>query len=191
MFLLNAGGKLRDKPNYRAANGRAQAAFFGPVFRPPEVVAMLFIRCRPLRNAPLVLPGVSPTSGASPASIALVTITIVPIPFHCSCGGRRPHHRGSVRLRAGHRESAGSGCTTGRPGTPMVSRARFVADSHALWWYFRSPERLSVGASAVCQNRAIWMMWYICRQTCQAPFNSGLHSVSASGITWRKMSVSV
>ena len=43
---------------------------------------MLFIRCRPLRNAPLALPGVSPTSGASPASIALATITIVPIPSH-------------------------------------------------------------------------------------------------------------
>ena len=39
--------------------------------------------------------------------------------------------------------------------------------------------------------RAMWMMWYICLQTCQAPFNSGFHSVSASGITWRKMSVSV
>ena len=31
----------------------------------------------------------------------------------------------------------------------MVSRTRFVADTHALWWYFRSPERLSVAASAV------------------------------------------
>ena len=25
----------------------------------------------------------------------------------------------------------------------MISRTRFVADTHALWWYFRSPERLS------------------------------------------------
>ncbi len=33
----------------------------------------------------------------------------------------------------------------------MVSRTRFVADTHALWWYFRSPERLSVAASAVFQ----------------------------------------
>ena len=31
----------------------------------------------------------------------------------------------------------------------MVSQTRFVADTHALWWYFRSPERLSVAASAV------------------------------------------
>ena len=31
----------------------------------------------------------------------------------------------------------------------MVSRTRFVADTHALWWYFRSPERLSVAAGAV------------------------------------------
>ncbi len=31
----------------------------------------------------------------------------------------------------------------------MVSRTRFVADTHALWWYFRSPERLSVAASAI------------------------------------------
>ncbi len=33
----------------------------------------------------------------------------------------------------------------------MVSRTRFVADTHALWWYFRSPERLSIAASAVFQ----------------------------------------
>ena len=33
----------------------------------------------------------------------------------------------------------------------MVSRSRFVADTHALWWYFQSPERLSVAASAVFQ----------------------------------------
>ena len=33
----------------------------------------------------------------------------------------------------------------------MVSRTRFVADTHALWWYFRSPERLSAAASAVFQ----------------------------------------
>ena len=33
----------------------------------------------------------------------------------------------------------------------MVSRNRFVADTHALWWYLRSPERLSVAASAVFQ----------------------------------------
>ena len=50
---------------------------------------------------------------------------------------------------------------------------------------------LSVGASAVCQNRAMWMMWYIYRQTCQAPPSNGTHLVSASGLTWRKMSVSV
>ena len=25
----------------------------------------------------------------------------------------------------------------------MISRTRTVADTHALWWYFRSPERLS------------------------------------------------
>ena len=30
----------------------------------------------------------------------------------------------------------------------MVSRTRFAADTHALWWHFRSPERLSVAASA-------------------------------------------
>ena len=33
----------------------------------------------------------------------------------------------------------------------MVSRNRFVADTHALWWYFQSPERLSIAASAVFQ----------------------------------------
>ena len=33
----------------------------------------------------------------------------------------------------------------------MVSRSRFVAGTHALWWYFQSPERLSVAASAVFQ----------------------------------------
>ena len=33
----------------------------------------------------------------------------------------------------------------------MVSRTRFVTDTHALWWYFRSPERLSVAASAIFQ----------------------------------------
>ena len=33
----------------------------------------------------------------------------------------------------------------------MVSRSRFVADTHALWWYCRSPERLSIAASAVFQ----------------------------------------
>ena len=35
----------------------------------------------------------------------------------------------------------------------MVSRSRFVADTHAPWWYFQSPERLSAaaGASAVFQ----------------------------------------
>ena len=33
----------------------------------------------------------------------------------------------------------------------MVSRTRFVADTHDLWWYFRSPERLSVAASTVFQ----------------------------------------
>ena len=27
--------------------------------------------------------------------------------------------------------------------------ARFVVDTHALWWYLRSPERLSAAASAV------------------------------------------
>ena len=33
----------------------------------------------------------------------------------------------------------------------MVSRTRFIADTHALWWYFRSPERLSAAAAAVFQ----------------------------------------
>ena len=33
----------------------------------------------------------------------------------------------------------------------MVSRSRFVADTHALWWYFQCPERLSAAASAVFQ----------------------------------------
>ena len=33
----------------------------------------------------------------------------------------------------------------------MVNRTRFVTDTHALWWYFRSPERLSAAASAVFQ----------------------------------------
>ena len=37
------------------------------------------------------------------------------------------------------------------PGSSMVSRTRFIADTHALWWYFRSPERLSVAAGAVFQ----------------------------------------
>ena len=36
----------------------------------------------------------------------------------------------------------------------MISRTRFVADTHALWWYFRSPERLSVVAGAVFQMAA-------------------------------------
>ena len=31
----------------------------------------------------------------------------------------------------------------------MVSRTRFVADTHVLRWHFRSPERLSVVVSAV------------------------------------------
>ena len=29
------------------------------------------------------------------------------------------------------------------------SSARFVVDTHALWWYLRSPERLTAAASAV------------------------------------------
>ncbi len=29
------------------------------------------------------------------------------------------------------------------------NQIRFVADTHALWWYLRSPERLSPAASAV------------------------------------------
>ena len=29
------------------------------------------------------------------------------------------------------------------------SLARFVVDTHALWWYLRSPERLTTAASAV------------------------------------------
>ncbi len=33
----------------------------------------------------------------------------------------------------------------------MISRTRFIADTHALWWYFRSPECLSAAASAVFQ----------------------------------------
>jgi len=33
----------------------------------------------------------------------------------------------------------------------MADRTRFVTDTHALWWYFRSPERLSAAASAVFQ----------------------------------------
>ena len=33
----------------------------------------------------------------------------------------------------------------------MINRTRFIADTHALWWYFRSPERLSAAASAVFQ----------------------------------------
>ena len=37
------------------------------------------------------------------------------------------------------------------PGSSMVSRTRFIADTHALWWYFRSPERLSVAAGTVFQ----------------------------------------
>ena len=32
-----------------------------------------------------------------------------------------------------------------------LTSSRFVADTHALWWYFRSPERLSIAASAVFQ----------------------------------------
>ena len=32
----------------------------------------------------------------------------------------------------------------------MLGRpVKFVADTHALWWYLRSPERLPAGASAV------------------------------------------
>ena len=29
------------------------------------------------------------------------------------------------------------------------SQTQFLADTHALWWYFRSPERLSPAASAI------------------------------------------
>lgn len=32
---------------------------------------------------------------------------------------------------------------------PDSPPARFVVDTHALWWYLRSPERLSVAASTV------------------------------------------
>ena len=31
----------------------------------------------------------------------------------------------------------------------LDSPARFVVDTHALWWYLRSPERLTAAASAV------------------------------------------
>ena len=31
----------------------------------------------------------------------------------------------------------------------MADQAQFVADTHALWWYLRSPERLTAAASAV------------------------------------------
>ena len=31
----------------------------------------------------------------------------------------------------------------------MVSRARFVVDTHALWWYLKSPEMLTAAAKAV------------------------------------------
>ena len=31
----------------------------------------------------------------------------------------------------------------------LDSTARFVVDTHALWWYLRSPERLNTAASAV------------------------------------------
>ena len=31
----------------------------------------------------------------------------------------------------------------------LDSPARFVVDTHALWWYLRSPERLTIAASAV------------------------------------------
>ena len=31
----------------------------------------------------------------------------------------------------------------------LDSLARFVVDTHALWWYLRSPERLTTAASAV------------------------------------------
>ena len=31
----------------------------------------------------------------------------------------------------------------------LDSPARFVVDTHALWWYLRSPERLTTAASAV------------------------------------------
>ena len=31
----------------------------------------------------------------------------------------------------------------------LDSPARFVVDTHALWWYLRSPERLTASASAV------------------------------------------
>ena len=31
----------------------------------------------------------------------------------------------------------------------MASRARFVVDTHALWWYLKSPEMLTAAAKAV------------------------------------------
>ena len=43
----------------------------------------------------------------------------------------------------------------GSPGRRVVSRSRFVADTHALWWYFRSPERLSVAGNATVVVPAI------------------------------------
>ncbi len=49
----------------------------------------------------------------------------------------------------------GSGCPTECPGTKVVSRNRFVVDTHALWWYFQAPERLSVAASATVVVPAI------------------------------------
>ena len=72
---------MRDNSHYRAANGRAQAVSLDPFPGLLEVVARPSIPCRPLRNAPPALAEVSPTSAASPATNALPTITVVPIPL--------------------------------------------------------------------------------------------------------------
>ncbi len=44
---------------------------------------------------------------------------------------------------------AGEKLTNGSTNTPVVSRTRFVANTHSLRWYFRSLELLSVSTSAL------------------------------------------
>ena len=58
----------------------------------------------------------------------------------------------NVRGLPGHQVHLGASCpAVRRRADPPVldSPFKFVVDTHALWWYLRSPERLSPAASAV------------------------------------------
>ena len=144
--------------DYRAANGRAQAALSTVVCLPPEDREAAFGDGLPFRqtNGSMRSPPytVFTVASATPAVNGYVSInsgcpTIV-------CGNGRPS------------ENASNSFWTRHAADPAPHRCQ------------RSPQRLATA-----------MMWYICRQTCQAPRSRGFHLLSASGLTWRKMSVSV